>query len=129
MSITYSLDKRCQEILKIVMYAGGYVKAQDLADELHISKRSIYYDITKINEWLETNHLPTLIQERGKGILAPTQHISIIQTFLDSQEGVVLNSITPDERHMIEICTIFVKAIVCTLKILLIFAKSAATRS
>lgn len=110
MSITYSLDKRCQEILKIVMYAGGYVKAQDLADELHISKRSIYYDITKINEWLETNHLPTLIQERGKGILAPTQHISIIQTFLDSQEGVVLNSITPDERHMIEICTIFCKS-------------------
>ena len=52
MSIIYTLDKRCQEILKILMYAKGYVKAQDLADELHISKRSIYCDLTKINEWL-----------------------------------------------------------------------------
>ena len=53
MNIMLNLDKRCQEILKRLMYAGGYLKIQDLADEMQISRRSVYYDITKINEWLE----------------------------------------------------------------------------
>lgn len=109
MSIIYTLDKRCLEILKIVMYAKGYVKAQDLADELHISKRSIYYDITKINEWLTDNDLPLLIQERGKGVLAPSGSISLIQQRLDSQDMGHLQVITPEDRHYIEICTIICK--------------------
>ena len=52
MSISYTLDKRCTEILNIVMYTTGYLKVQDLADDLEVSKRSVYYDISKINEWL-----------------------------------------------------------------------------
>lgn len=52
MNIMLNLDKRCQEILKRLMYAGGYLKIQDLADEMQISRRSVYYDITKsMNGW------------------------------------------------------------------------------
>ena len=109
MSIIYTLDKRCQEILKILMYAKGYVKAQDLADELHISKRSIYYDLTKINEWLTDNDLPLLIQERGKGVLVSSQAISLIQKKMDSQDMGNLQVFTPEDRQYIEICTIICK--------------------
>ena len=109
MSIIYTLDKRCQEILKILMYAKGYVKAQDLADELHISKRSIYYDLTKINEWLTDNDLPLLIQERGKGVLAPSDAIALIQKKMDAQDLGNLPVFTPEDRQYIEICTIICK--------------------
>ena len=37
MSISYTLDKRCTEILNIVMYTTGYLKVQDLADDLEVS--------------------------------------------------------------------------------------------
>lgn len=109
MSIIYTLDKRCQEILKILMYAKGYVKAQDLADELHISKRSIYYDLTKINEWLTDNDLPLLIQERGKGVLVPSDAISLIQKKMDAQDLGNLPVFTPEDRQYIEICTMICK--------------------
>ena len=109
MSILYTLDKRCQEILKIVLYAGGYVKIQELADQLHISKRSIYYDITKINEWLEDMDLPMLIQERGKGIFAPTESIPLIQNALNNQDASIWISIPPEDRTYIEICAITCK--------------------
>ena len=33
MSISYTLDKRCTEILNIVMYTTGYLKIQDLPDD------------------------------------------------------------------------------------------------
>ena len=66
MSISYTLGKRCTEILNIVMYTTGYLKIQDLADDLEVSKRSVYYDISKINEWLIDNGIDPIIQERGK---------------------------------------------------------------
>ena len=75
MSVIYNLDKRCLEILNIIMYTSGYLKIQDLADELQVSKRSVYYDISKINEWLESNNIDPLIQERGKGLLINKQQI------------------------------------------------------
>ena len=63
MSFMLSLDKRCQEILKRLIYAGGYLKIQDVADEMSISKRSVYYDINKINDWLQEHSLKPLVKE------------------------------------------------------------------
>ena len=83
MNIMLNLDKRCQEILKRLMYAGGYLKIQDLADEMQISRRSVYYDITKINEWLEDQEIDPLVQERGKGIFV-TRKPPVIQVVLKS---------------------------------------------
>ena len=50
MNIMLNLDKRCQEILKRLMYAGGYLKIQDLADEMQISRRSVYLSLIHISE-------------------------------------------------------------------------------
>lgn len=79
MSISYALDKRCTEILNIVMYTTGYLKIQDLADDLEVSKRSVYYDISKINEWLIDNGIDPIIQERGKGIILHKEQVQAIQ--------------------------------------------------
>ena len=108
MSVIYNLDKRCLEILNIIMYTSGYLKIQDLADELQVSKRSVYYDISKINEWLESNNIDPLIQERGKGLLINKQQSLAIQKVLNQTNDSLL-VYTPEERVMIMICYIIVR--------------------
>ena len=70
MTMTYTLDARCTDILKMVVYAGGYVSVSDITDRLGISKRSAYYDIEKINDWLRDNGLSELERDRFKGVRA-----------------------------------------------------------
>lgn len=67
-SIVYNLDVRCHEMLKYLLYQDGYTSITQLAEEMNISKRSVYYDIRKINEWMEAQHLSELVVERKKGI-------------------------------------------------------------
>ena len=91
MSISYTLDKRCTEILNIVMYTTGYLKIQDLADDLEVSKRSVYYDISKINEWLIDNGIDPIIQERGKGIILHKEQVQAIQKTLNQTNAKASN--------------------------------------
>lgn len=93
MNIMLNLDKRCQEILKRLMYAGGYLKIQDLADEMQISRRSVYYDITKINEWLEDQEIDPLVQERGKGIFVSSEQSRRIQEAMSDQGVITIMSL------------------------------------
>ena len=51
----YSLDSRCQEILQFLLYTNDYIRIQDIAREQNISRRSVYYDLCKINDWLEAH--------------------------------------------------------------------------
>ncbi|MDD7281981.1 BglG family transcription antiterminator [Floccifex sp.] len=110
MAINYNLDKRCMEILNIIMYTSGYLKIQDLADELQVSKRSVYYDISKINEWLEANDIDPLTQERGKGLFINKQQANLIQRALNTQNNDTYQIYTPDERMMIIICHIIIRS-------------------
>lgn len=110
MNIMLSLDKRCQEILKRVMYAGGYLKVQELADEMQISRRSVYYDINKINEWLEEQDIAPLVQERGKGIFVSSEQVRRIQDAFSEQGSENNHVFTPAERNRIEICSIIIRS-------------------
>lgn len=109
MSISYTLDKRCTEILNIVMYTTGYLKVQDLADDLEVSKRSVYYDISKINEWLVDNNIDPIIQERGKGIILHKEQVQAIQKTLNKKKNESILVFTPEERQRIEICSIITR--------------------
>lgn len=106
MALIMNLDKRCQEILKRIIYAGGYIRVQDLAEELQISRRSAYYDLNKINEWLMEAGIPELLQERGKGIFANSDQVRQIQEALSDHEKENYHVFTPEERNRIEICAI-----------------------
>lgn len=66
MSIVYNLDVRCHEMLKYLLYQDGYTSITQLAEEMNISKRSVYYDIRKINEWMEAQHLSELVVEQKR---------------------------------------------------------------
>lgn len=67
------------EMLKYLLYQDGYTSITQLAEEMNISKRSVYYDIRKINEWMEAQHLSELVVERKKGIRIDDEQKAMIQ--------------------------------------------------
>lgn len=52
MSIVYNLDVRCHEMLKYLLYQDGYTSITQLAEEMNISKRSVYLIYARsMNGW------------------------------------------------------------------------------
>ena len=47
----YYLDKRSEEVLQLLLYANHYITVNEIATHLNVSKRTIYYEINKINSW------------------------------------------------------------------------------
>ncbi|MDN9011375.1 BglG family transcription antiterminator [Brevibacillus laterosporus] len=62
-----SLDKRSAAILHKIMQADSYVTVQELLESQGISKRTLYYDMNKINDWLKENQLPDVQYIRSTG--------------------------------------------------------------
>lgn len=106
MSIVYNLDVRCHEMLKYLLYQDGYTSITQLAEEMNISKRSVYYDIRKINEWMEAQHLSELVVERKKGIRIDDEQKAMIRAGLKMIPSELAYVFTPTERVKIIICSI-----------------------
>ena len=65
------LSERCKKIIHVLLRENDFVSTQKIAEITGVSKRSIYYDICNINEWLEERGIKELAMERGKGIRIP----------------------------------------------------------
>lgn len=103
--MSFPLDKRCKDILQVILYANGYMKVQTIADQMGVSKRSVYYDLNKINDWLRANQIPELKQERSKGILIHPEDKKQIQAFLFKKKTSRLEqNYSPKDRQLLEIC-------------------------
>lgn len=64
---TISLDQRSTAVLSHIVNAGSYVPVKELIEKFKISRRTIYYDIEKINSWLKENNLAPIKHLRGAG--------------------------------------------------------------
>lgn len=62
------ISARCKQILYMIIRSDDYVTLQQITEELNLSKRSIYYEICKINDWLSKQDIDEIEIERGKGI-------------------------------------------------------------
>ncbi|WHY77354.1 BglG family transcription antiterminator [Neobacillus sp. WH10] len=62
-----SLDQRSMAILSYIVKASTYVSLQEISEKFNISRRTIYYDIEKINDWLKENRLQSVKQVRSAG--------------------------------------------------------------
>lgn len=102
----YSLDSRCQEILQFLLHAKDYIRIQDVAREQNISKRSVYYDLCKINDWLEAHHVSALVIERNKGISIGEEQYKAIMDLLNNLPQNTYYLFSPMERVKVIICTI-----------------------
>ena len=54
------INTRSKKLLNILLRQTDYISFNALAQELSISRRTVYYDINKINLWLEQSELPSL---------------------------------------------------------------------
>lgn len=61
------LDNRCVNILQQIIQAEGYVSINQLIDVIQVSKRTIYYDIKKIEDWLQEEGLHSIEYIRPLG--------------------------------------------------------------
>ncbi|MFT4413763.1 BglG family transcription antiterminator [Fredinandcohnia humi] len=62
-----SLDQRSTAILSHLVNAESYVSVKEIMEKFKISRRTVYYDIEKINGWLEENKLQPVDKVRGLG--------------------------------------------------------------
>lgn len=100
------MNARCREILRMLLESDTWISQQKIADELQVTRRSIYYDLCRINEWLEFHHIPELEMVRGKGILLDENVRRQIEVCADEIEGDESYILSPMERvHMI-ICAV-----------------------
>ena len=102
-----ALNERCTHILNTLLWGSDYISLQQLIDELNVSRRSIYYDICRINEWLEENLVQEVTIERGKGILIPTEDKQKIKQLLQEETPDMNYYFQPSERVKIIIMRIF----------------------
>lgn len=58
-------------MLALLQKSQGYLQVQELMDIFHISKRTVYYDMDKINDWLRQGGLAPVDYVRGMGFLLP----------------------------------------------------------
>lgn len=67
------LDQRRSAILHQVLNTTSYVTCGELTEQLNISRRTLYYDIEKINGWLKETGLTPIKRRRSAGFYLEDQ--------------------------------------------------------
>ncbi|WCK55037.1 BglG family transcription antiterminator [Aneurinibacillus sp. Ricciae_BoGa-3] len=83
------LDERSTLILSQFINSSSFIPINEITEKLHISKRTVYYDIEKIDYWLKEQGFPPVQYVRGMGFYVTEetkkQVSSIIQVVRRSQ--------------------------------------------
>lgn len=105
MAVFY-INARCKQIINLLLSQTKYITIEQIAAEMKVSRRTVYYDICKVNLWLEQAELPALEVIREKGILIPHGERPLIQEMLESDEYEQVYIFSPEERVKIIICCV-----------------------
>jgi mannitol operon transcriptional antiterminator len=62
-----TLDHRSMAVLTKLVRSPSFVTIQELMESLNVSKRTVYYDMEKVNYWLEKQKLPCVQYVRSLG--------------------------------------------------------------
>lgn len=62
------LNNRCIDILKLIANSSAPITINDIAGKYKISSRTIRYDLDRIDEYLRSINLETLIRKPSEGI-------------------------------------------------------------
>lgn len=105
MSTAY-ISARCKKILNIMIGRDDFVSIQQITEELHLSKRSIYYEICKINDWLNEQGINEIEIVRGRGIKLSPEMKNQIERVIENGESGESYIFSPMERIYFIICYI-----------------------
>lgn len=85
MSLLY-MSQRGKNLLNVLLAQSDYISLNNLAKALDVSRRTVYYDIKKVNIWLEFAKLPALKVVREKGIFIPENDRKKITSYLEADD-------------------------------------------
>ena len=102
----WSLDTRCTTMLNLLLTHHDYVSIVEVAKTLNVSRRSIYYDLNKINEWLETHQIVFIQVERSRGLILSSSQREKISELLTSDIEHVYYFLQPKERTQLILCSL-----------------------
>lgn len=105
MALIY-INARCKQILNLLLSRSEYLTMNQIAKEMQVSRRTVYYDICKINLWLEQAGLPELEVVREKGILLSHNEREQIHNLMEADTDDQIYIFSPEEREKIIICYI-----------------------
>jgi len=71
--VIHLLDKRSTTVLQVLLQAATFISVQELMKQFQVSRRTIYYDIEKINDWLCQQELEFVQYTYGKGFFLNDQ--------------------------------------------------------
>lgn len=105
---TIYINARCQKIVNLLLMGEDYISLKEIAEETGVSKRSIYYDLCKINEWLDYYEIDEIEVIRGKGILISNSNKKKIAAIVENESGEESYIFSPTERAKIIYCYIMI---------------------
>lgn len=82
MALIY-INARCKRMLNVLLTQSDYISVNRIAEVLNISRRTVYYDIEKLNIWLEQAQLSRLEVVHGKGLFLSHKEREQIQAMLN----------------------------------------------
>lgn len=103
----WPLDSRCTTMINLLLTHHDYVSILEVAKTLNVSRRSIYYDLDKINEWLQTHQIGFIQVERSKGLFLSSFQREKISELLSSEQDRVYYFLQPKERMQLILCSLF----------------------
>ncbi|PKM69556.1 MAG: hypothetical protein CVU94_03400 [Firmicutes bacterium HGW-Firmicutes-19] len=103
----WPLDSRCTTMINLLLTHHDYVSILEVAKTLNVSRRSIYYDLDKINEWLQAHQIGFIQVERSKGLFLSSFQREKISELLSSEQDHVYYFLQPKERMQLILCSLF----------------------
>ena len=100
------ISTRCKKILYMIMASDTYVSLPQISEEFKLSKRSIYYELCKINDWLSVQGINEITVVRGKGIKLTEEEKQQIEQVMEKGGAKEEYIFSPMERIYFIICYI-----------------------
>ena len=100
----YNLDFRCRKLLLNIIEHSSGVSPSELCETFDVSRRTIYNDFNKINEWLIYNNFDSLEYIKSTNIIVfkdSNKDLIKIHSLLNNQYY-----LSPEERVYIIICEV-----------------------
>lgn len=98
-----ALNDQSKRVLTLILNSRDYVSISSLSICVGVTKRSIYYDIEKINRWLNRCGFPQLISDKKLGVKVDQDYSVQIKRRLGAQLPYLLS---PTERLSVIVCAV-----------------------
>lgn len=105
MSLSY-LNERTNRMIQILLKRSSVITIKEIAEELSVSTRTVYNELTKANDWINEKGLPEIQIVRGKIQPFTEDEKQILEEEMNDEDQQDDYIFTPGERTKMIICQI-----------------------